>query len=177
MTKRDAISIAGIGARTHKLMRYAWRRMLRAHATPHQIALGCAAGVFAAFTPFLGFQMGLAVALAYALRVNVAAAVAGTFVGNPLSWPAIWGASYLIGSWVLGQSTATASEFLEGGAHAVSETLKAQPGNVIDTAVVNFTPIFQPLTVGGLLIGLIAAAASYYPTYHAVCVYQKRRLQ
>ena len=81
---------------------YLWRRMMRLHATPHEIALGCAAGVFAAFTPFLGFQMLLAGAIAFVLRVNVPAALLGTFAGNPLSWPAIWAASYVAGAWTLG---------------------------------------------------------------------------
>lgn len=175
MAGQFAKDVLGVFERGAKLMRYVWRRMLRTHATPHEIALGCAAGVFAAFTPFLGLQMALAIAVAYALRVNVAAAIAGTFVGNPLSWPAIWGVSYVTGSWILAQNAASASELFEQGAHAVSETINAQSGAVIDTAVVNFKPIVHPLTVGGLLIGLIVAAASYYPTYQAVRMYQKRR--
>ena len=39
---------------------YVYRRLMRVRATPHEVALGCAAGIFAAFTPFLGFQMLLA---------------------------------------------------------------------------------------------------------------------
>ena len=89
----------GIG---RKRLAYYWRRILRVRATPHEVALGCAAGVFAACTPFLGFQMALAGALAFLLRVSIPAALIGTFVGNPLSWPAIWSASYIAGVWVLG---------------------------------------------------------------------------
>ncbi len=85
---------------------YFWRRLMRLHATPHEIALGCAAGVFAAFTPFLGFQMLLAGSIAFLLRVNVPAALLGTFAGNPLSWPAIWAASYVAGAWTLGYDPA-----------------------------------------------------------------------
>ena len=65
---------------------------MRLKASPHQIALGGAAGVFAAFTPFLGAQMALAAVLAAVCRASVPAALLGTFVGNPLSWPAIWAA-------------------------------------------------------------------------------------
>ena len=75
----------GIG---RKRLAYYWRRILRVRATPHEVALGCAAGVFAACTPFLGFQMALAGALAFLLRVSIPAALLGTFIGNPLSWPA-----------------------------------------------------------------------------------------
>ena len=44
----------------------------------------------------------------------------------------------------------------------------------IGTAVVNLSPIVEPMVVGGLLVGLIAAVFSYYPTRRAVRVFQKR---
>lgn len=154
---------------------YYWRRMLRVRATPHEVALGCAAGVFAACTPFLGFQMLLAGALALLLRVSVPAALIGTFVGNPLSWPAIWSASYIAGAWVLGHDPAYAAEHFTESANALSATLMAPSPEALDTAVVNLSPIIEPMVVGGLLVGLIAAVFSYYPTRRAVRVFQKRR--
>lgn len=153
---------------------YYWRRMLRLRATPHEVALGCAAGVFAACTPFLGFQMALAGALAFLLRVSIPAALLGTFVGNPLSWPAIWSASYIAGVWVLGHDPAHAAEHFVQTANALSATLMA-PSPSLDTAVVNLSPLVEPMVVGGLLVGLIAAVFSYYPTRQAVRVFQKRR--
>jgi uncharacterized protein len=158
-----------------KVLAYHWRRLLRMHATPHEVALGCAAGVFAACTPFLGFQMALAGALAFLLRVSVPAALVGTFVGNPLSWPAIWSASYVAGAWLLGHDPAAAAEHFTNSATAFSETL-AQPGNPsLDVAMVNLSPIWQPLLLGGSLIGLFAAAVTYYPTLRAVRLFQTRR--
>ena len=154
---------------------YFWRRILRVRATPHEVALGCAAGVFAACTPFLGFQMALAIALAYLLRVSVPAALLGTFVGNPLSWPAIWTASYVAGVWVLGNDPAYATEHLTAGANALGATLLAPTSDVINLAVVNLSPIMAPMAIGGLVVGLIAATFSYYPTRRAVRVFQKRR--
>lgn len=154
---------------------FAWRRLLRVRATPHEVALGCAAGVFAACTPFLGLQMALAGALAFLLRVNIPAALLGTFVGNPLSWPVIWSASYISGAWVLGHDPAQAAEHLSGSATALGATLMAPTPAALDTAVGNLTPILAPMLVGGLLIGLLAAAGSYYPTRRAVRVFQKRR--
>lgn len=158
-----------------KVVSYHWRRMMRLRATPHEVALGCAAGVFAACTPLLGFQMALAAALAFLLRVSVPAALVGTFVGNPLSWPAIWSASYIAGAWMLGHDPAAAAEHFTESATAFSATLAA-PGNPsLDVAMVNLSPIWQPLLLGGLAIGLLAAALSYYPTRRAVRVFQKRR--
>jgi uncharacterized protein (DUF2062 family) len=157
-----------------KWLAYYWRRILRVRATPHEVALGCAAGVFAACTPFLGFQMALAGALAFLLRVSIPAALIGTFVGNPLSWPAIWSASYIAGVWVLGHDPAYAAEHFAQSANALSATLMAGTPVALDAAVDNLSPIVEPMVVGGLLVGLIAAAFSYYPTRRAVRVFQKR---
>jgi uncharacterized protein len=74
------------------------------------VALGCAVGVFAACNPFVGFQIVLAGALAYLLRVSIPGALIGTFVGNPLSWPAIWSASYISGAGLLGYDPVYAAE-------------------------------------------------------------------
>jgi uncharacterized protein (DUF2062 family) len=160
---------------SRKRLTYYWRRILRVRATPHEVALGCAAGVFAACTPFLGFQMALAGALAFLLRVSIPAALIGTFVGNPLSWPAIWSASYIAGVWVLGHDSAYAAEHFAQSANALGASLMARTPEAIDAAVVNLSPMVEPMVVGGLLVGLIAAAFSYYPTRRAVRVFQKRR--
>ena len=152
-----------------------WRRMLRLRATPHEVALGCAAGVFAACTPFLGLQIALAMAIAFVLRVNVPAAVLGTFVGNPLSWPAIWSASYFAGAWVLGTEPAVAADHLAAQATRLSAQLLAPVPMALDTTAVNLSPFVAPMVLGGLMIGLLAAAGSYYPMRRAVRVFQKRR--
>lgn len=159
--------------RRHALL--AWRKLLRVRATPHEIALGCAVGVFAACTPFLGLQMLLAAVIANMLRVNIAAALIGTFVGNPFSWPAIWGASYVAGIWVLGVDPAHAADSIVHSANALGETLKDPTSANVDAAVVNLSPLFLPMIVGGTVVGLIGAVASYYPTWRAVSLFQKRR--
>lgn len=159
-----------------KKSRYYWRTLMRVRATPHEVALGCAVGVFAACTPFLGAQMVLAVVLALLLRVSVPAAIAGTFVGNPISWPAIWSASYIAGAWMLGKDPAAAADQLAESATVLSATLTGPNQQSLDVAVVNLSPFLQPLLLGGVVIGLLAAAASYYPTLKAVRVFQRRRM-
>jgi uncharacterized protein (DUF2062 family) len=149
--------------------------MLRARASPHEIALGCAAGVFAACTPFLGFQMALAIGLALILRASIPAALAGTFIGNPLSWPAIWSASYLAGAYALGLDHATAAATISLGVDTLGQTLLTPNPQTFDAALVNLSPILQPMIVGGLFVGLVLAAGSYFPTRRAVRIFQKRR--
>ncbi len=158
-----------------KRLAYTWRRSVRLRATPHEVALGCALGVFAACTPFLGFQMALAGALALILRVNIPAAFLGTFIGNPLSWPAIWTISYISGAWMLGNDPAAAADQIAVSANVIGETLREPSPEKLDAAVVNLTPIAWQMLAGSTLIGLIAAATSYYPMRRAVRVFQKKR--
>lgn len=184
--EKDGRSLAGLGARIapssapvilplRRKAAYYKRRLLRLRASPHEIALGCAAGVFAAFTPFLGLQMLLAVALALALRVNVAAALLGTFAGNPLSWPAIWTASYVAGAWMLGLDPALSAEHVSRSAEVIAAAASHPTPVAIDAAANTLAPHVKSLVTGSLLVGLIAAILSYYPTRSAVRRFQRVR--
>ncbi len=166
----------GVRYGLQKLGVYYWRRLMRVRATPHEIALGCACGVFAACTPFLGFQMIIAGLIAALLRVSVPAALIGTFIGNPLSWPAIWSASYVAGAWMLGQDPMLAATQITDGARALGWAQATPVPPSLEETLVNLSPLWAPLLLGGLIVGLLAAAMSYYPTRHAVRVYQTRRL-
>lgn len=152
-----------------------WRQILQVRATPHEVALGLAIGVFTACTPFLGIQTILACALAFVLRVSMPAALLGTFVGNPLSWPAIWSASYVSGALLLGQDPTYAADHLSETASVIGATLMTPSTQSLSAAIDNLLPIAEPMIVGGLLVGLIAAIFSYYPTRRAVRVFQRHR--
>ena len=121
---------------------YIAKRMLRVKASPHKIALGCAAGVFASITPLIGVQMVLAGAIALILRGSIAAAMLATFFGNPLSWPLIWGATYALGSAMLGASGPAEAAALHHGRDTV-------------------WPIVYTMLIGSIPIGLASAAVSY----------------
>lgn len=122
--------------------RYVMKRMLRMKASPHKIAIGCAAGVFASITPLIGVQMAMAGAIALILRGSIAAAMLATFFGNPLSWPIIWGATYALGSAMIGQPGA-------------AEAAALLPGDD------PFLPILYTMLIGSIPIGLASAAVSY----------------
>lgn len=123
-------------------LRYVVKRMLRLKGSPHKIAIGCAAGVFASITPLIGIQMVMAGAIAILLRGSVAAAMLATFLGNPVSWPLIWGATYALGSAMIGNpGPAEAAAVAHGGDH--------------------IWPVFYPMLLGSIPIGLTSAAVSY----------------
>jgi uncharacterized protein len=162
-------------SRVNARLRYFWQRVLRLRATPHEVALGFAIGVFTACTPFLGVQTILALALAFVFRVSMPAAFFGTFIGNPLSWPAIWSASYIAGALLLGQDPGYVADHFAETANALGATVVAQSPDALKVAITNISPVVGPMIVGGLLVGLIAAVLSYYSTRRAVRIFQRQQ--
>ncbi|KFB10589.1 DUF2062 domain-containing protein [Nitratireductor basaltis] len=143
---------------------YFAKRALRLRATPHAIAGGIAAGVFASFTPFLGFHFILAAALAWLIGGNLVASALGTAVGNPLTFPFIWGATLQIGRSIL------------TGGHP-GEAAPLHIGRVLrhlDFAKL-WEPFLKPMTVGAIPLGLAAAIIAYIVTRWTVITFREQR--
>lgn len=156
-------------------LRYFLLRLERLQASPHQVALGCAAGVFASITPLLGTQMLLAAALAVAIRASVPAALIGTFFGNPLSWPLIWGSTYMAGCHLLGvESIFVVGDFDQYFAPLKAALASASP-EMVSAALNSLWPIFKPMLVGSVPLGLLTAIVIYYALRPAVTAYQRSR--
>jgi uncharacterized protein (DUF2062 family) len=140
---------------------YFAKRTLRLSGTPHAIALGCAVGAFASFTPFLGLHFIIAVVIAWLLRGNLIAGALGTFVGNPLSFPLIWVGTYEVGQLILrGGSTGTPDLLAEASAGLSFQEL---------------LPLVQPMFVGSIPLGLAAGCLIYFIVHRAVIAYRKGR--
>ncbi|KQT55309.1 MULTISPECIES: DUF2062 domain-containing protein [unclassified Aureimonas] len=145
---------------------YLKKRVLRLNAKPHAIAAGVAAGVLSSFTPFLGFHFLIAFALAFCLSGNMAAAALGCVVGNPLTFPAIWAATYEVGRLILGVSPAPGDAAAPSGlTHALMNR---------DLAAI-WEPIVKPMLVGSVPLGLGFAAVAYGVVYLASRSFQRRR--
>ncbi|MBC8131057.1 MAG: DUF2062 domain-containing protein [Rhizobiaceae bacterium] len=145
---------------------YFKKRVLRLHATPHAIAAGFAAGVFASFTPFVGFHFLLAFAISYLIAGNMASAVLGCMVGNPLTFPAIWAATYEVGRAML-HSEAIDGQAPTGLAHALMH---------MELSAI-WTPILKPMLVGSLPLGIPAAIVGYAVVFAAARSFQHRRTE
>lgn len=139
--------------------RYVVHRVRRLSATPHAVALGFAAGVFVASTPFMGFHMIMATLLAWVIGGSIVAAILGTFIGNPLTYPLFWISTYEIGSIML------------GGGH---EKLRLDFSEGIFQADQIWAAV-QPMTLGAIPVGLALGALSYALVRPAVNAYQHRR--
>jgi hypothetical protein len=155
--------------------RYIVRRVWRLHGTPHGIAIGCAAGVFISFTPFLGLHFIGAGLIAWVLGGNIAASAFGTFIGNPVTFPFIWIASYKLGNLLLGVKPDLQGGELSRRFAELSEGLLSTSTEVMAATVRALWPVIKPMTIGGTPLGLIAGALGYYLTRRMVEVYQSRR--
>jgi uncharacterized protein len=171
-----------------RTVRYSWLRMLRTPGSPHAIAIGFAAGIFAAFVPVLGIQMALAAALAYTMRGSLMGALAGTCIGTPLTYPLMWLGSYRLGAWMLGHDAALLKHGLDrlwvltasgtfalgsraGGAAAATPATGGRPpapATALQDAGELLAPLLKPLLIGGCALGLAAAALAYYSVSHVI---------
>jgi uncharacterized protein len=157
----------------------AWGLVLRLEATPHAVGLGLAMGVFVAFLPIFGVQMLIAGMIAWLGRANVGAALLGTWAGNPITWPMMWVASYLIGISVLGEAGAMTIDELQRTLTRLGETLPGSVGwlTMVDGAKTLLWPIMKPLFVGGLVLGLISGGALYFIGRRAAEAFRTRSQQ
>ncbi|MBX8813500.1 DUF2062 domain-containing protein [Pseudochrobactrum algeriensis] len=150
-------------------MRYMGKRITRITASPHAVAAGLAVGVFAAFTPFFGFHLILAIVLAYLIAGNIAAAAIGTALANPLTIPFIWGGTYEVGRMIVDEN---------GQAQALPLTriLESEIFKQMSFAEL-WQPILKPMLFGSLVLGLGCALAVYVATRWATISYRHKRLQ
>ncbi len=161
---------------------YIHKRVRRLPDSPHRIALGFACGAFVSFTPFFGFHFVLASLLAWLLRANIIAALFGTGVGNPFTFPFISAVSLWLGRWMLGRHW-QGSDF-EAVAHGFGEafnglwmTIKSWFGGPPPAHGMQMflDDVFLPYLIGGILPGLVTAAACYWLIGPLVAAYQERR--
>jgi hypothetical protein len=153
--------------------KYLVHRLARLSSTPHVIALGFAAGAFASFTPLVGFHFIIAALVALVLRANVLASAVGTVVGNPLTFPFIWAACYNVGALLLGIDYKSEVDIvLPEGA---SLDIFAQPILTAQLIWRGIEPIFLPMIIGGVPLGIIGGAICYFAVRAAVQRFQARR--
>ena len=85
-------------------MRESLRRFLsslfRFQGSPHRLALSFAVGVMLGVIPGTGAFVAAGAATLF--KLNLPLAVAGALLTNPVTTPLIYGASYAIGRWLLG---------------------------------------------------------------------------
>lgn len=154
-------------------MRYIWHRVARISGSPHFITIGVVAGVFASWTPFVGFHFILAALIAYFLRGSLLASALGTFFGNPFSFPFIWLFTYNLGAWLLGYESR--SELDISLPHGTFWLLFTDPSAFFTAVWSVVGPYFVPMLIGSIPLGLISSTIIYFIMRPVVRKYQDNR--
>jgi uncharacterized protein len=157
-------------------LRITARRLMNMRASPHEIALGCAVGVFVSVTPLLGIQTFLAIAIASLIRASIPAAVIGTFFGNPLSWPVIWASTYVMGLQMVGLEGVFDPAAFENNVLQVWAAVLERSPHVLDATATLLWPLLWPMLAGSLPLGLLTAAIVYYISRNTVRAWRHRRM-
>ena len=88
----------------------------------------------------------MALALAMLLKGNKFMALLGTWIGNPFTFSFIAYLDYKTGLWILGRAQGTI------------KPLSLNPSHILETG----WNILFPMTIGGFLIGGLAATLAYF---------------
>jgi len=159
---------------------YLGKRVLRLTASPHAVAAGIAAGVFASCTPFVGFHFIIAFIVAYFLAGNMIAAATGTFVGNPATFPFMWGATYATGKFII-----HGFNRVPNGAEKIEELHQISPtdfwslgfSGMVQKFVGIWEPIVLPMAIGSVPIGILLAVLAYVLTRSAAVSFRHARMR
>jgi uncharacterized protein (DUF2062 family) len=145
-------------------LQYFSKRILRLRATPHAVAAGVAAGVFASFFP-LGLHFVIAALVCWLIAGNLVAALLGAAVGgNPLTVPLLWGASWETGKLILHR-------------HMTADGAPAHLGAMLHDMSFHqlWVPVLKPLTVGAVPLGILSGLVFYGITRWAMVAFREER--
>jgi uncharacterized protein (DUF2062 family) len=131
------------------------RKLLSLRASPHQIALGFAIGVFIGIFPTFGLGGLVIISLAALSSFNIPAALLGTVIGNPL-FASVW---------------ITLTCLLTG----ISPGEIKLPKETFHEILVHYSQIGLRYLIGNFGISLIVAIASYFILIRAVHWFRGRK--
>ncbi len=113
------------------------------HMNRRSVSGAFAVGLFWAFLP-IPMQMVAAAATAIPTRVNLPISVALVWITNPITMPPMFYFTYLVGTWILGEPPLSVDFEL-----------------TMEWFTQSMGAIWQPLYLGSLVCGLIAALLGY----------------
>ena len=178
---QELTKCAGLGAclkenSLYRTLRQVWHSIVSLHGSPHDIALGTAIGLIVAFSPTMGIQMVIAAVVATIFGASRAAAIVPVWITNPVTAVPIYGFCYWLGAF-----------FWEGPPVAeVLQTLKKVTSGFTEYRFYHIIEVFKeflllgaeiviPMTIGGLIIGLLAGLFAYPVVLRAVIKYREIR--
>ncbi len=142
-----------------RVLKYYWVRLTRLRGDPRKLAWGMALGVFVGITPTVPFHMVTVLTLAPLLRISVVTAYMGIWVMNPVTIAPLYYLAYEVGRRLL----------------FPGEALRLPEAWTWQAALDVLWRGGLALQVGGVIIALPPAVASYFLTLWAVRRYRRRR--
>ena len=135
------------------------RSIVKLNDSPHKLAAAFALGVFIAFSPWLGLHIVSCIALAWLFRLNKVVVLTASFISNPWTVVPMYAFCLWFGFKITGSDAAVP--------HIAWSELN------LTSAYTILKPYLWPFVAGTLIVGLIAAAASYGVVCWAVMRYRK----
>ena len=145
-------------------LQYFSKRILRINATPHAVAAGVGAGVFASFFP-LGSHFVIAAIVSWLIAGNLVAGLLASAVGgNPLSVPFLWGASWETGKLILHR-------------HLPAHGTPANLGSMMEHVSFGrlWRPVLEPIVVGAVPLGIVFGLLFYVLTRWGMSAFRGQR--
>ena len=130
-------------------------KLISLRATPHEIAIGFAIGVFIGIFPTFGLGGLVILALAPMWKFNIPASIAGTLMGNPVFAP-IW---------------ITLSCLLV----RINPSDIKVPEETFARILVHYSQIGLWYILGNTIISIVVAVLSYFCVIGILTVYYKRK--
>lgn len=160
----------------NQLLRKLFRWLLTLRGSPESIGLGVAIGVFVACSPLLGIHVLLAVVLATLLGANRPAALAASFLNNPATFVPVYALEYWVGSFFCtGPPVARVKQVLAEVADQLTGSSMLNAREHVALVLELGKDVFIPMMLGGILLGLLAGTAVYFPTVAMVRKLRSKR--
>lgn len=135
------------------------RAILKLDDPPRKLALAFALGVFVAFTPTIGLHIVTCIALAWTFRLSKFVILTASFINNPWTMVPLYGFCIWFGVKITGADVAVPRI--------------AWNDLSLTNAYGILKPYLWPYVAGTLLVGAVAAVASYFLFYGVVIRYRK----
>jgi len=156
----------------HNLRKWAIK-LATQHATPHEIALGLAAGIFVGWLPIMGIQMIVVLLLTLPFRINRFAAASGVWITNPITFIPMYAFTYWVGAFFWRIEKVLSYEDFKA-AFAGRDTLSGFFA-LLTEGKEFLIDIFICTWIGGAIVGILTAIPTYIVTRRAVAAYRMRR--
>ncbi|PLX17451.1 MAG: hypothetical protein C0601_07785 [Candidatus Muiribacterium halophilum] len=132
-----------------RVYKYIKLKLMRHPATPNDIALSVAIGVFIGIMPTFGVASILSITVAIALNLPKLPCFLGTLISNPWTTPLFYMVSLKIGNFFLKTEFTSVKSIISDVLNAPKESWHA-------------LKVFIPLNLGGLFIAIPIAVLIYY---------------